>query len=104
MTEPNRFDFRISALNGVHVAADSNGQYVRLTDYVALQQENAQQIKEGYVSVKKELLAEAAKLLRDIDTCGGLKQGGEQYPNGLNCHDVAGRLISAATVEKEKGN
>ena len=44
MSEPNRFDFRISALNGVHVAAYSNGQYVRLTDYVALQQENAQQI------------------------------------------------------------
>ena len=53
MTEPNRFDFRISALNGVHVAADDNGQYVRLTDYVALQQENIK-LHEELESVKAE--------------------------------------------------
>lgn len=40
----------------------------------------------------KKLIEEAIKLLRDIDLFGGLKQGGEQYPNGLNCLDIADRL------------
>jgi len=35
---------------------------------------------------------QSAKLLRDIDRNGCLESGGEQYPNGLNCHEMAQRL------------
>jgi hypothetical protein len=49
-------------------------------------------------------VAESAQLLRDIDRCGGLKNGGEQYPNALNVHDMAGRLdaVLAAPAQAQQ--
>ncbi len=41
-------------------------------------------------------IEKSAKLLLDIDKNRGLKEGGEQYPNGLCCLDYAERLKSAA--------
>lgn len=48
--------------------------------------------------MNNEIMIQAAKLLRDIDKFGGLKQGGEQYPNGLNCHDIADQLEAEAKL------
>lgn len=45
------------------------------------------------------LLREAARLLRDIGSHEGLMQGGEQYPNALNCYDVAQRLWELAECQ-----
>lgn len=43
----------------------------------------------------------AALLLNDIERHGGLKEGGEQYPNGLCCIDYAQQLVVAAKRLRE---
>ena len=51
-------------------------------------------IPEGW----RKLIVEAAKLLLAIDKNGGLMLGGEQYPNGVDCIDVAVRLRALLMV------
>lgn len=54
------------------------------------------------MKTQQEIMLQAAKLLRDIDKAGGLKQGGEQYPNGMNCHDIADKLEALATQQEHR--
>lgn len=42
----------------------------------------------------REALMRAAQMFEDIGKRGHLAEGGEQYPNALNCYDEAARLRS----------